>query len=79
MSELITNFDEIINLLPKKPKRLTKLFTAKKDGCLSSKFHQLCDDQGPTLSIFFTSKDATFVAYTEESWKSNSKKENSFK
>ncbi|MCQ2815789.1 MAG: TLD domain-containing protein [archaeon] len=79
LSEILkSNLEEITSLMPKKPKKLTKIFSSKDNGCYASKFHEACDDKGPTLIIVFNSKNITFAAYTEESWKCTSEEE-SFK
>ncbi|TNV76608.1 hypothetical protein FGO68_gene15709 [Halteria grandinella] len=45
------------------------LINNEKDGFKASMFHQLCDDQGPTLSVIKSESGCIFGGYTEVSWK----------
>ena len=42
------------------------LYRASRDGWASSKFHEICDDKGPTVTVV-KSGDYIFGAYTEKS------------
>ncbi len=41
-------------------------------GFEASKFHSLCDNKGPTLSIIKTTQGHTFGGFTKTSWDSAS-------
>jgi hypothetical protein len=63
-----TEFEIILNFLPDKPKRVTKLYRGKEDGCNSTNFHSKCGDQGYTLSIIKSNLGYTFGGYTTKCW-----------
>lgn len=46
------------------------LFVASSDGDEASKFHSLCDDQGPTLVVVETVSGVIFGGYADVSWRS---------
>ena len=48
------------------------LYSAKIDGDNAYNFHNLCDDQGPTLTIVESTDGKIFGGYTKESWSGNS-------
>ena len=43
------------------------LYRASRDGWASSKFHAICDNKGPTVTVV-KSGDYIFGGYTEQSW-----------
>jgi len=47
------------------------LFIASMDGDDASKFHSLCDDQGPTLVVVETRSGLIFGGYADVSWSSD--------
>ena len=47
------------------------LYDAKRDGGLSSVFHQLCDFKGPTLTIIKTSNGKRIGGFTSKDWNKN--------
>ena len=47
------------------------LYDAKRDGGLSSVFHQLCDFKGPTLTIIKTSNGKRIGGFTYKDWNKN--------
>ena len=46
------------------------LYRGTRDGFKAAKFHELCDNQGPTLCLMKTSKDYICGGFASESWKS---------
>ena len=61
----------IFNFLPDYPFKLQKIYSMKGEySCSAAKFHESCDDQGPTLVIIRTENGFEFGGYTEQSWKS---------
>lgn len=50
-------------------KQWTKCFTASEDAYLARKFHQRCDNKGPTLTLV-RSGSHLFGAYNQNSWTS---------
>jgi hypothetical protein len=63
--------------LPWKVVNLTLLFRASTHGLSPSIFHELCDDKGPTITIFKSKADRVFGGFTQCSWdsKTGSKKD----
>ena len=53
---------------PKHIHKYTLLYQATRDGGLSTTFHKLCDDQGPTLTLISTKEGWIFGGYTDTSW-----------
>merc|ERR1712157_614582 len=47
------------------------LFRASQHQFLASKFHELCDDHGPTLVIIQSNYGHVFGGYTSKKWSSN--------
>ncbi|MCQ2821703.1 MAG: TLD domain-containing protein [archaeon] len=73
VSKIVTNKEDwrtILGFFDKKPKRLTKLYSAKEDGDKARNFHNKCDGQGPTLTIIKSDTGFTFGGYTSLSWES---------
>ena len=46
----------------------TLLFRGSTHGWSPDKFHQLCDDKGPTITIFKSKADRVFGGFTQQSW-----------
>ena len=65
--ELIQNW-----ISPKKNFECKLIYDAKENGDKVSKYHSLCDNKGPTLTIFTTSDDLTFGGYLSVSFNENS-------
>jgi hypothetical protein len=40
-------------------------------GATSQKFHELCDDKGPTVTVYYNADDNVYGGYTSLSWKSD--------
>jgi hypothetical protein len=50
--------------------KVTLLYSGSVHGFEASKFHSLCDNKGPTLTIIKTTSGHTFGGYTKASWES---------
>ena len=50
-------------------KSMTLLYRGTKDGTTSYKFHEKCDDQGPTICLYKNEKGHIFGGYASISWK----------
>ncbi|XP_062622114.1 interferon-induced protein 44-like [Saccostrea cucullata] len=46
------------------------LYKISRDGCTPQKFHELCDNKGPTVTIFYNTDNNVYGGYASESWKS---------
>jgi hypothetical protein len=55
-------------LLPLKIVTLTLLFRGITHGWSNEKFHQLCDDNGPTITIIKSKAERVFGGFTQKSW-----------
>ena len=51
-------------------KSLELLYRKTKDGTQPEKFHNLCDNKGPTITLFKNEKGNVFGGYASISWKS---------
>jgi hypothetical protein len=51
--------------------KVALLYSGSLHGFEASKFHSLCDNKGPTLTIIKTSLGHTFGGYTKASWESS--------
>lgn len=61
------------NLLRKVNKKMGKiLYVASVDGDATSKFHSLCDDQGPTIVVAETTAGVILGGFNDASWHSKS-------
>jgi hypothetical protein len=67
------NKEWLLSQLPQKVVTLTLLFRGSTQGWSPSKFHELCDDKGPTITIFKSKAQMIFGGFTQESWDSKSK------
>ena len=52
-------------------KNLELLFRSSRDGVKSEQFHSLCDNKGPTISLFKNEKGNIFGGYSFISWTSD--------
>eukprot|EP00347_Sterkiella_histriomuscorum_P005233 403357381 len=50
---------------------LNLLYQGSRDGFSAKNFHQLCDNQGPTVAFVLSEYGQTFGGYTSVSWTSN--------
>ena len=51
--------------------KVTLLYSGSVHGFEASKFHSLCDNKGPTLTIIKTTQGHTFGGFTKTSWDSS--------
>lgn len=51
-------------------KGYTCLFRATRDGCTATKFHSLCNNKGPTVTIIYNTNNSVYGGYTSVSWAS---------
>jgi len=80
-SEIITSAIELNELIDLDCLEYLLLFKTSRDGFNASKFHEKCDNQGPTLIVIQAKNDWVLGGYTDVDWTSNSqytKTENSF-
>ena len=69
-SNIIPNsrmFNEI-NVHTKSRSKPTLLYRGSRDGFKASKFHELCDNKGPTLTIIQSDFGHIFGGFTMQSW-----------
>jgi len=52
------------------PKQFTLLYSATRDGCDATTFHQKCDNQGPTVTVLYNPQGSVYGGYTGQSWNS---------
>ena len=76
-SLIINNNNEYKKLIkswidPNKNIKAELLYRLSRDGEQISKFHQLCDNKGPTLTLFYTEDEYKAGIYTPLSWDSQS-------
>ena len=62
----------LLSQLPYKVVTLTLLFRGSTHGWSRDKFHQLCDNKGPTIAIYKSKAQRVFGSFTLESWDSKS-------
>jgi len=60
----------LLTQLPKKVVTLTLLFRGSTHGWSPKKFHELCDNKGPTITIFKSKAAKVFGGFTQQSWDS---------
>jgi len=53
------------------PKQFTLLYSATRDGCDATTFHQKCDNQGPTVTVLYNPQGSVYGGYTGKSWNGN--------
>jgi len=58
------NKEWLLSQLPQKVVTLTLLFRGTTHGWSPDKFHQLCDDKGPTITIFKSKAARVFGGFT---------------
>ena len=50
------------------PKQFSLLYSATRDGCDATTFHQKCDNQGPTLTVLYNPQGSVYGGYIGQSW-----------
>ena len=68
----VRKLDELEDLLkvPRKSLKLSKLFSTEEHGWDARKFHDKCDNQGPTITILQTKDQRWYGGYARQSWRS---------
>jgi hypothetical protein len=51
---------------------LTLLYSGSTDGWERSNFHELCDEEGPTITVMKSEAARVFGGFTMQSWDSGS-------
>ena len=76
-SEILRNCDLKNNYIKKifewtksKTKTFKLIYRGTRDGSSSERFHELCDNQGPTIVLYKNEKDNIFGGYAAISWQS---------
>ncbi|XP_053403855.1 interferon-induced protein 44-like [Mercenaria mercenaria] len=54
------------------PKDFTLLYSFTRNGADSAIFHQVCDNNGPTVTVIYNTSGTVYGGYTEISWRSDS-------
>ena len=73
-SNIIQNFEEVINIKKwingKNEKKINKeiklIYKASRDGDTASKYHELCDNKNPLITLIKTKKNRRFGHYMEQ-------------
>ncbi|XP_061167738.1 interferon-induced protein 44-like, partial [Saccostrea echinata] len=47
------------------------LYKISRDGCSASKFHQLCDDKGPTVTVLYNTDNSAYGGFLLKHWNSS--------
>ena len=50
-------------------KKVELIYRGTRDGSQSEKFHELCDNKGPTIVLYKNEKGNIFGGYASISWK----------
>lgn len=50
---------------------MTRLYKASSNGFEAAKFHELCDNKGPTLTLIKTTDNHNFGGFTSIRWNSS--------
>ena len=54
-----------------KSKKMELIYRATRDGTTPQKFHDFCDNKGPTIILYKNEKGNVFGGYTSISWSNN--------
>ena len=80
-SEILRNCDlkndyikKIFEWTKSKTKKFELIYRGTRDGSSSEKFHELCDNQGPTIVLYKNEKDNIFGGYASISWQNKGEK-----
>lgn len=71
-SELLTQYEhkqKFSEWLPKA--QFTLIYKGSRDGFAATKFHQNCDNKGPTVTVIKSKNGYIFGGYTSQSWDSS--------
>ena len=60
----------LLSQLPMKVVTLTLLYSGSTHGWEPSKFHELCDEKGPTITVMKSKAGRVFGGFAMQSWES---------
>jgi hypothetical protein len=63
----------LLSQLPMKVVTLTLLFSGSIHGWKISKFHELCDEKGPTITVMNSKAGRVFGGFAMQSWESKTR------
>lgn len=71
MAELLTRKDKTqISRWIGRDSQFKLLYKVSRDGMSLQKFHELCDNKGPTVTIFYNKDNNVYGGYLSDSWES---------
>jgi len=62
------DMDQIEHWIGTGQKTFTLLYSATRDGCVATTFHQKCDSQGPTVSVLYNPNGSVYGGYAGQAW-----------
>ncbi|XP_060601919.1 interferon-induced protein 44-like [Ruditapes philippinarum] len=65
------DMDQLEQWIGTGPKTFKLLYAITRDGCVSTTFHQKCDNQGPTVTVLYNPQGSVYGGYVQESWNSS--------
>jgi hypothetical protein len=65
------DMDQLEQWIGTGPKTFTLLYAITRDGCVSTTFHQKCDNQGPTVTVLYNQQGSVYGGYAPVSWNNN--------
>ena len=66
-----SDMDQLEQWVGTGPKTFTLLFSATRDGCSATTFHQKCNNQGPTVTVLYNAQGSVYGGYTGQSWEAS--------
>ncbi|XP_052285297.1 interferon-induced protein 44-like [Dreissena polymorpha] len=63
--------DQLESWIGTGPKTFTLLYKITRDGCNATTFHQMCDNQGPTVTVLYNQQGSVYGGYESASWTSS--------
>ncbi|XP_060581092.1 interferon-induced protein 44-like isoform X2 [Ruditapes philippinarum] len=73
MGERLTNkdIDQLEKFIGTGPKSFELLYAISRDGCEPKKFHEKCDEQGPTVTVLYNENGSVYGGYNPSNWNSS--------
>lgn len=69
MSGFLTHKDKIqLSKWMSRDSQFGLLYKQSRDGVSPQKFHELCDNKGPTVTIFYNTDNNVYEGYLSDSW-----------
>ena len=62
------DMDQIEHWIGAGQKTFTLLYSATRDGCAATTFHQKCDSQGATITVLYNPDGSVYGGYTGQAW-----------